>query len=72
MENSDGLEPISAVVSAIHVAKRETADAYLLAGILIEGAVEVIADAVPPSAQAACGAASVQLMVDRLRDRGVL
>lgn len=67
MEDIDGSDSIVTVVNAIRDATRESTDAYLLAGVLIEGVVQVIVKGVSPERQAECGLASIQLMLDRLR-----
>jgi hypothetical protein len=65
-------DPIVALAAAIRETSRHTADAYLLAGVLIEGVTHVITEGIAAEHWAECGLAAVQLMVNRLRTLRVI
>lgn len=65
-------DPIVALAAAIRETSRQTADAYLLAGVLIEGVTHVITEGVAAEHWAECGSAAIQLMANRLRTLGVI
>ena len=47
-------------------------DPYLLIGVLVEGAIHTLHHHLPPERQAVTAKALVDLLVDRLRERGLL
>lgn len=65
-------DPVEALVAAIREISCDAADAYLLAGVLIEGVIHVIIEGIAVERQAECGVAAVQLMANRLRARSVI
>ena len=67
MITSSHPDPVTAVIVAIREACDGAADSYLLAGVLIEGAIHVISEQIAAERRAECGWAANRLMVDRLR-----
>jgi hypothetical protein len=65
-------DPVATLVAAIHETSRDAADAYLLAGVLIEGVIHPITEGIAAERQAECGVAAVQLMTNRLRAMSVI
>ena len=60
-------DPVGDLARTIQGMIEGDADPYLLAGVLVEGAVQAVIRRIPEERRTAVGAALLQLMVDRLR-----
>jgi hypothetical protein len=69
---SDQSDLIAAFLAAIHEASRRGVNPYLLAGVLVQDAANVIADRVPDSQKCHYGNAVSNLLSERLRMVGMI
>ena len=64
-------DPAYILAQTINMAAAAGADPYAILGILIEGAVQTLAQHIPPERQAEAAATMLQLLEERLKARGV-
>ena len=60
-------DPVGDLAQTIQTLIQSEADPYLLAGVLVEGAVQAVVRRVPQERRAVVSIALLQLMADRLR-----
>jgi hypothetical protein len=61
----------SLLAAVIRMMAESEADPYMLAGVMIEGAVHTLTSRVPAEVQSEAAAALVRLLAERLRENGV-
>jgi hypothetical protein len=60
-------DPADELVKAIRAAMATDADPYLVIGILIQATATVVSESIPPQARPEVAAASIAMLINRLR-----
>ena len=63
-------DSVDMLATMIHLALEDGADPYLIAGVLLEGAVYAVAQHIPPERQSEAARTMAELLAERLASRG--
>jgi hypothetical protein len=64
-------DSVDMLASMIHLALEDGADPYLIAGVLLEGAVYAVVQHIPPERQSEAARTMAELLAERLASRGL-